>query len=431
MKPEKVFKRYDIRGKYPEEVNEEFTELIGKAIGTFALRRSTGKVVFCRDNKDSSVKLKKKLVDGVSSTGATVLDPGKGPTDYAALAGKQNDAVAVQVTSSHLPLDTNGFKFMYPEGNGFVNEDLNKVKQFFRDREFEEELGTVKDISITSKKRYKKRVEQYFNTFFDSIDRKIVYDSMGGAGSIYLPELFEEFEADLIDISTPEKKINPPDPKPENLKHLEERVEEENAELGLATDMDADRVALYHGNEWVSGNDLFAIFVELLKPQKVVASIDTSQKVEKAVSKYGEISYTRVGDPFVVQEMIDSGAEFSAEPNGHYCFNGFVPYNSGILAALLLAAADIDQLRGTIPEYTNIRESIEVESKYEVLEKLEEKVEEQFEIISEVDGIKFRVEGSMVLVRSSGSSHKLRIVADSDSESSARDAVETVKQMIS
>lgn len=426
MRPEPVFRRYDIRGNYPEEIDEEFAELLGKAIGTVSLEDGSHRVVACRDNKQSSEKLKQALIKGLKSTGVTILDPGVGPTDYAAFTGNWHNAVSVEVTSSHLPLDTNGFKIMYPEGNGFVNKDLDRVKTVFRQKEFEQGNGVLRGIEEAAGQNYRSELKRIFKKHLDGIDRKIVLETMGGAGSIFLPELLEELGAEVIDLDTEKEGpyVDPPEPRRENLQHVEQRVAEEDADMGIATDMDADRAALYYKGEWLDDNDVFAMFIELLKPGKTVASVDTSGRVEELAKNYGEIAYTRVGDPFVIQKMIDNKAELSGEPNGHYCFPEFVAYNSGSLAALLLAGSDIEQLKSSIPGYFTLRDTITVENKEKSMKQFKEAVEQDCEIISETDGVKFAHDKAEVLVRSSGSSHKLRFIADSRDKSSAEEALE-------
>lgn len=423
MDEEAVFQRYDVRGKYPEELDEEFVERMGKAVGTFASRNYAGKVVVCRDNKQSSEGLKQALVSGVKATGSEVLDVGEGPTDYTALSAKERNAVGVQVTSSHLPLDRNGLKFIYPEGNSFVNEDLERLKQLFREKDFEDGQGSVEKV-LEMRQFYREELEKYFKQFSDSIEKKVVLETMGGAGSIFLPDILEQLGAEVVDLSegneTP--RIDPPNPKPENLRHVEEKVEEEDADIGIATDMDADRVAIYYGGEWLDGNEIFAILAEIVEPERIVASIDTSELLEENTD--AEIFYTRVGDPFVLEETLERDAELSGEPNKHYCFKSFVPYNSGSLGGALLTAAEIGQIRQNFSKYYSRRESVEVEDKEQKMGQITARVRESFEVISEIDGVKFKVGDANVLIRSSGSSEKIRVITESRDEEEAREALE-------
>ena len=123
-----VFTRYDVRGEYPSEINEEFALKFGKTIGTFAKK----KIVVGFDTRQFNRSLKCALVSGILSTGIDVVDVGLSPTDKVALAGKHYNAdFSVMITASHHNWTRSGFKLMYCEGNGFSNEDMAKIKDLF------------------------------------------------------------------------------------------------------------------------------------------------------------------------------------------------------------------------------------------------------------------------------------------------------------
>ncbi|MFB6213323.1 MAG: hypothetical protein ABEJ07_02050 [Candidatus Nanohaloarchaea archaeon] len=441
MKPEKVFKRYDIRGDYPEELDEEFAERLGKALGTFTKRNHGDQVVVGRDNKETSEGLKGSFIEGLVSVGVNVLDVGVGPTDYVAFTGMESDAVSVQVTSSHLPLDTNGFKFMYPEGNGFLNPDLYEVQDMFREKDFDlngSAAAGTDYIGEGARQAYLASIKQYFRKHFDTIDRKVVVDTLGGASTGYLPPLLQELGAETVNIAEEKGEegpyLDPPNPRPEQLEYLEERVEKEDADIAVANDMDADRVAVYFDSGWISGDHLFALLADLLKPEKVVASIDTSKSVEELVEAGGgKTHYIRVGDPFVIDRAIEVEAELAGEPNGHYCFPGFVPYNSGTLAALLFAAMDIETGLENVPDYYTGRTNIEVadsDEKDERMERIEQRVRSDYRLMSDLDGVKFEIGEGNVLVRPSGSSPIIRVIAEARSEEEAERICEEAEQLV-
>lgn len=432
MDEDAIFKRYDIRGKYPKELNEEFAEKIGKSIGTFTKRKNyESKIVVTKDSKDSSKKLKDSLIKGITSTGCKVLEAGTGPTDYTAFTGNRNEAVSVQVTSSHLPSNFNGFKFMYPEGNGFTNPDLDKVKQFFRDGDLETGEADVKQLE-SGLKEYKKDIKSFLEQFETDFDKKIVVDTLGGATHPVLIELLEELGAEVTDLAENKEEMpyrDPPNPKPENLEEMKQKVRETNADMGIATDMDGDRVTVYR-NGFLSGDDLFGVFAQLLD-SNIVASIDTSKAVENLVESAGrKIEYTRVGDPFVMDKAIKERVKLAGEPNGHYAFPDFVPYPSGTVASLIVAGVELDQLISKLPEYHVERISMEVENKNSVVQSLKEEVEQRYELESEVDGIKFNDGHSTVLVRPSGSSPKIRMIIESEDAIQAEELAWKTQKMI-
>jgi phosphoglucosamine mutase len=218
-------------------------------------------------------------------------------------------------------------------------------------------------------------------------------------------------------------KVDPPDPRPENLQKLAKRVDSEDADLGLAFDLDADRIRVYRDGEFVSGDEVFAILASETD-RKTVASVNTASEIENMT----EVEYTRVGDPFVLDRALEIDAELAGEPNGHYAFPEFLPYNSAALTALILSRIDLKKTFGQLEDFEIARESLKVESKEKVIEELKEIHGD--EIVSEVDGIKFGMEDSTVLVRPSGSSSKVRITADSGGEASAERILEEVKEEV-
>jgi len=419
MKPEKVFKRYDIRGKFPEEIDDEFAKRLGKALGTFSKEEFENQVVVSKDNKESSKRLKDALIEGLRSTGVKVIDVGTGPTDYTAFSGKEHGAVSIQVTSSHMPLNFNGFKLMYPKGNGFVNEDLGRVKEIFRNKEFSEGKGEFTEMEDTMKQRYRGRIRIHGSKLGNQItDKTVVVDTMGGATSGLLPELLRDIGAEVIDISKEHDRPyrDPPNPKPELLDDLKEKVEKEDADLGLATDMDGDRVTAYT-DRFLSGDEIFSIMAQAVDSD-VVASVDTSKAVEDLIEdRNKDIYYTRVGDPFVMDKALEENVGLAGEPNGHYSVLDFVPYNSGIISALVLAGTDIEQALKHTPDYSLERFSFDVEDKEKAMKEIKNSIKEKYEVLSEVDGVKFDTGRCEVLVRPSGSSDVVRVVVECEEDS--------------
>lgn len=426
MKPEKVFKRYDIRGKYPDEVDEEFAELLGKALGTFVLENHGTEVVVSKDNKESSKSLKDALIHGLKSTGVRVIDAGEGPTDFAAFTGQDHGAVSVEVTSSHMPLEFNGFKFMYPEGNGFVNEDLYTVQDLFRDREFNEGEGIVEE-DRGAKDRYEEQLVAFARDKGEDWDRKIVTDSLGGTAEI-LPRPLEQLGAEVIDLNDRDGiYMDPPNPKPEKLDRLKQTVEEEDAYMGIANDLDADRVTVYlNGYGFLTGDEIFSVLAQLAD-EPFVASVDTSQMLEE----FGEVDHTRVGDPFVMDRALELEAELAGEPNGHYSFTGFVPYNSGMLAGAILAGLDLEERLERLPDYHTDRVAVKgIEDKEERMQRIVDQVRQNFTVESDIDGVKYSTGDASILIRPSGSSPKIRVIGESRDEGKLQEAMDEAEELV-
>lgn len=436
MKPDKIFKRYDVRGKFPEELDSQFAYQLGRSIATLNDKENFGNsIVVGKDNKESSEELKNNLISGLKDSGIKVIDVGTGTTDYTAFCGVEECCVSIQVTSSHMPLNFNGFKFMYPKGNGFVNEDLNKIEDIFRSKEFIDGEGFSEDKEDFYHDMYKERVLEFLEKFELDFEEKIIVDTLGGSSEKFVFDLLDSLEVDFVDLGEDKDGIyvDPPNPTEENLESLKEEVESSECSLGISFDLDADRVSVYFDeNGFLSGQEVFGLLAKLTKSgENVVGSIDTSGMVEDVVGE-DNMYYTRVGDPFVMEEALDVDAVLAGEPNGHYSFLDFVPYNSGILAGLILAGLDVGKGLDSLPDYYVGRESFRVEDKVSSMNRILEGVrdDESLEIISEKDGVKFVWNDVSVLVRSSGSSHKIRVVADSEREFSMEDLVSKIKSFL-
>lgn len=432
MKPEKVFKRYDIRGIFEEEIDQEFAFLLGKSIGSFALRDNyQDKVVVSKDNKESSEILKNRLIEGLRQTGVDAVDLGTGPTDYLAFGAVSEDSIGVQVTSSHMPLRYNGFKLVYPEGNSFVNQDLDRVETYFIERDFElaDQNGLV--LEKTYRKSYIESLKDYVGNFnLDYKGKKIAVDTCGGTASFIIEEILEDLGAKVVDFADyyDLKGIyrDPPHPGSREFSDFERFVGEIDADLGLVFDLDSDRVKVFK-DEWLDGNDVFAVLADLTNTREVVGSFDTSKRVGKMVDK---LHMTRVGDPFVLDEAVQKKVELAGEPNGHYAFPDFVPYSSGILSGLLISGVDLNRKLEKIEDFNEYRRNLEVEDKHKVVEKLEKILGQNYNLKT-LDGVKIVEDDLQVLARASGSENAIRVVGDGKNDDRIKKVVGKVCQKIS
>jgi len=320
---------------------------------------------------------------------------------------------------------------MYPEGNGFTNPDLDQLKQLFRNEEFEKGNSEIIELE-SSLENYKNRMKEYLENFETNFDKKIVVDTLGGATHPVIVDVLEGLGSDVIDLAKNKEKMpyrEPPNPKPEMLEELKQTVNREKADLGIATDMDGDRITVYR-NGFISGDHLFGVFTQIVESD-IVASIDTSEAVEITVeNEDNNVSYTRVGDPFVLDEAIEQEVDLAGEPNGHYAFLNFVPYPSGTLSGVITAGIDLDNYLSKIPDHHIERTNVEVEDKEQKMNNITEKVKQNFELLSEIDGVKFRDDNATVLVRSSGSSPKIRIIVESENPTTAEEVSRKVEKLI-
>ncbi len=429
---EEVFKRYDIRGDYPAEIDEKFAMRLGSSFGSRFRGRT---VVLGRDDMESSLPLKFAFTSGALSAGASIIDVGVGPTDFVAFSCRRLKAAGgVMVTASHLGRGKSGFKFIYGRGNGFLNGDLARVKAaFLKQTKFDnndignfEEERNVADLYLKSAKNILLKIAGGKR----KPNAVVVVDALGTAK---IATLLESLGAK---VTTVKKERHADCAEESNVAYLKREMKRRGADVAVASDTDADRVAVFSkGGRWVTGDELFCFFAsKVARRGTIIASVDTSSLLECVVPK-ARIIYTRIGDPFVIDAAVKHKAILAGEPNGHYCFPAFAAYNSGTFFATLAAMCAEEEL----PEFLEKLPRRFVEKKKVAVKDKESKMREvlgfanlsKSRIISRLDGIKFRYCESTVLVRPSGTEGAIRITVEGGSARESKAVLEELIELLS
>src|SRR5581483_2188467 len=240
-----IFKAYDVRGLVPDQWDADAARRIGAAFAAFS---GCDRILVARDMRPSGVELVAAFAEGVRGTGADVVDLGMASTDLIYFAAGRLDAPGAVFTASHNPAQYNGIKFCLA-GAKPVGEDsgLAEIKAHAA-------AGDVPTASTPGKVTTLDLLDEYADHVRSFVDLgalrplKVVADTANGMGGLVVPKVFGSLPFDL-EILFPELDgtfpNHPADPiQPENLKDLQRRVLEVDADVGLAFDGDADRVFL-------------------------------------------------------------------------------------------------------------------------------------------------------------------------------------------
>ena len=391
MIDESIFKAYDIRGVYPDSLNEDVARDIGRAFVAY-LGLSGSRVIVARDMRLSGEALETAFIEGVTQSGADVLDLGPVSTDALYFAvGHLEEPGGAMITASHNPKEYNGLKLCREDAIALSGEHgISQIRDLIISGKLPEPAeypGSVEESDITED--YAKHCLSFINT--DGLRRlKIVVDAGNGMAGKMLPPIFEKlafieyvpmyFE---LDGSFPN---HPPNPiEPENMKDLQERVKTEGADFGAAFDGDADRVfAVNEKGETISGDILAALVAKNVLEKEPGATILYSAVCSKALpelieSEGGRAIRTKAGHSIIKPLMREYNAAFGAEHSGHYYFRDNYFADSGIIAMLtvaeLVARQDgpISELIAPIDHYVRSGEiNLEVEDQEATLRKVEE-----------------------------------------------------------
>jgi phosphomannomutase len=340
-----IFKAYDVRGTYPNEVDEAAARAIGAAFVTYLSAKTIG---VGRDMRLSSPALAAAFIEGAASQGVEVVDYGMIPTDvlYYAVARDGLDG-GVEVTASHNPKQYNGMKMVRREavplsGDAGIS-DIRDMIAAARLPAAAAAPGPVRQRNVVDP--YVAHVLSFIDT---SVIKpfKVVLDAGSGMAGLIAPRLFDRLPCRTtrlcfeIDGRFPNHEANPLIE--ENRRDSTERVLAEKADIGIAWDGDADRCFFIDGaGEFVPGDFVTALLAEafLLKHPgaTIIYDLRASHAVKDVVERYGgKALMNRVGHAFFKRRMRDTGAIFGGEVTGHYYFRDNFYADNGFIPALLI-----------------------------------------------------------------------------------------------
>ncbi|MEM3427261.1 MAG: hypothetical protein QW158_02720 [Nitrososphaerales archaeon] len=427
----KVFRQYDVRGEYPSEINENFAEKLGRATADYI--GNSGSVVVGCDLRPSSSRLKDALILGLNNGGVNTLDVSPCTTDmltYTTITYKPD--LAIMVTASHLPLKYNGFKYVSSQGVYLSEGERSKIKGILASGAFKKGVGSREQLDILE--RYLKTMKRLMSWSSSTLSgTKIAAYPMCGTAKLTVPRLLEELGAKVHLLSNV---AEDPEPREDNTAVLREAVLAEGALIGVVNDGDGDRLAARnHDGSYITGDQLLCIFSKIYtKLGKVVVTIDSSSAIFEYVGR--DLIVSKVGEANYVVDAVKNGAVFGGEPSGHFVDLRFTPSGSGTLFAALLAElakqGDLSKMLTEIPRFYTYRVKVECRDRLETMAMVEKEIEKVagVEILSKIDGVKYRVKGATVLIRPSNTEQVVRATVESKSDDEAKYMLAEVKRML-
>jgi phosphomannomutase len=340
-----IFKAYDVRGRYPGEVNEEAARAIGAA---FVVYLKAKRIAVSRDMRLSSPTMAAAFIDGATSQRADVVDYGMMATDmlYFAVARDGLDG-GVQITASHNPKQYNGMKMVRKDAWPLSgDEGLAEIRQMIADDKLPP--AAARRGQVTTKNVLDAYVEHVMSFIDVPVIKRfnVVLDAGSGMGGLVAPKLFERLPCRTtrlcfdIDGRFPHHEANPLIE--ENRRDIVGRVVAEKADVGIAWDGDADRCFFIDGKgEFISGDFITALLAEafLLKNPgaTVIYDLRASYAVKDTVARLGGTALmNRVGHAFFKRRMRETNAIFGGEVTGHYYFRDNFYADNGFIPALLM-----------------------------------------------------------------------------------------------
>jgi phosphomannomutase len=331
-----IFKAYDIRGIYPEQLNEETIYRIGKAYADILvgeLAKDDVTMAVGRDMRTSSPSLAENIIRGITEQGVNVVDIGLAstPTFYYAVTSLGMDG-GMQVSASHNPKEYNGVKIVrkkalpvgYDSGIDLIEDTVakNEFKPAAR-------TGTVTPKQGVLESEIEFSLQHADLTKIGAL--KVVADPANAMGAPFLAGLFKRLPGELIqmnfelDGTFPAHEADPF--KDENIKDLKQKVVEEKADVGIATDGDGDRIFFIdEKGQLVEPAILRGIMAKIALREHPGATICYDIRPgritrDMIVENGGKPSVTKVGHTLIKAQAIRENAVFAGESSGHFFFN--------------------------------------------------------------------------------------------------------------
>ena len=438
----RLFGTDGVRGVANSELTPELAFRLGEAAGHFLGDHGRGRIVVGRDTRRSGEMLEAALVAGLCAGGADALVAGIIPTPGVALLVRELEADGgVVISASHNPPEYNGIILFSRDGFKLPDELEDEIEEFCTqerdgwERPSGAEVGRIEHIEDA--------LERYIThaiatVHVDLAGLSVAVDCGHGASAIATPEAFRRLGATVsaINVDSDGMDINV-DSGSTHLGAITRLVGESGADLGIAHDGDADRVlAVDATGEEVDGDAIMAICAVhrhergTLPLDTVVSTVMCNLGFELAMREHGiSVIKTKVGDRYVLEQLLTSGATLGGEQSGHIIFLEHNTTGDGLVTALHLAAAmrstgkPLAELRQVMRRYPQVLVNVRVADKA--------RLGTSAVVADAVHAAERQLgDAGRVLVRPSGTEPLVRVMAEAADEATAAAIVERLVQVV-
>lgn len=423
------------------------------SFGTILLQNhSAKKVVIGRDGRISGSMVSQLVSNTLLALGLDVVDLGLSTTPTVEMAVVMEQASGgIIITASHNPKEWNALKLLNEKGEFISGADGQKVLELADSPELQfaavEKLGNYSQTDIYLQKHIDAilALDLVDVEAVRSKELKVVVDAVNSTGAIYVPALLYAMgvkEVVVLNETVDGKFAHNPEPLPQNLSQLSSEVNKQRAHLGIAVDPDVDRLVLVCEDGSMFGEEytLVAVADYILSKRKgnTVSNLSSTRALKDVTIKHGgEYFPSAVGEVNVVAKMKEVNAVIGGEGNGgiilpdlHYGRDALV----GIALFLThLAKTDktVKQLRGTYPDYFIVKNKIELEKGLDLSAIFEHlKVKYKSHPINAEDGLRIEFENDWVHLRASNTEPIIRVIAESNFETTANNIALRIMQDI-
>ena len=441
-----------VRGIIDDGFDAEVVKVYTRA---FAQLMHRGRIVIAQDSRPSGEMFKGVVEHTLSQMGCEIIDCGICPTPTAQLMVKELKAKGgIIVTASHNPIEWNALKFVGEEG---LFLDAEEHKQLQIELEKVHSSGPLRaeptGVVTTLDERIERHIENVMALDLMNVEAikarrpKVVIDAINGAGSEALPLFLERIGCEVVKLNCDNDGnfVHTPEPLPENLTQLRNEVRRQSADIGIATDPDADRLAVIDefGEPLVEEYTLVLAAYHALRHadaedrRPIVTNLSSTMALDDLAERYGRsVLRTPVGEIHVARRMQQEDSLIGGEGNGgvilaesHLGRDSLVA--SGLILSLMAETGEsIREIANKLPRYEMVKDKINVQG-YKPAEILNALAEKYASLMPNLeDGVKISWKDRWVHFRASNTEPIVRIFAEGTSRTVAASLVNEFKTEI-
>jgi phosphomannomutase len=443
-----------VRGRVGEALTPEVVTRFAAAFGAYLsdLTRNRASVVLARDSRTSGPMFMRAASAGLQSAGCDVIEVGLAPTPTALFAIRHHQAQGgIVVTASHNPVEWNALKLASSTGMFLDADEAARMRSYLDDGAIRwatwDQIGAVLPDTGAVQRHLNAVLSIPYLDIAALRQRrfKVALDCVHGAGAVLLPPLLDALGCEVIPIGIEPDGRFPREPEPvaANLGDLEQLVRDHRADIGIATDPDADRVSLVSNSGKAIGEDFTLALATALvlrhRPGPVVTNLSTSRVLEDIVETAGQVLYRApVGEINVARKMQEVRAVIGGEGNGGVILpDVHLTRDSAVATALVLqvlleSGGSLQDLVSSQRGYVIVKDKLprdagSLEQAFGTLEK-----QLAAPVADRQDGLRLEwpEQRRWLHLRASGTEPILRIIAEAETEEQARRMVSQARDAL-
>ncbi len=425
-------------------------EIIISHVNAFLSLQKIGTILVARDGRPHGKNYLNICYETIKNAGFNVVDCGIIPTPTAQFLVKQHKySGGILLTASHNPTEWNGLKFLDSDGC-FVNPEKTQILLDRADKNIHSQNEIMGKI-LHNENAWISHINHTLNLSCIDVNKiksrnfKVVVDAVNSAGSTIIPYLLNKLNCEVVKLNCNNDGFfsRGPEPIPENLKQLSEKVIEEKADFGLATDPDADRLAIVDengkplGEEFTLALAIDGYFQNANSKNAVVVNLSTSMLSEYSCKKHNiELMRSKVGEINVVEEMIVQNSDIGGEGNGGVILKESHLGRDSVIATVLtlnrfaMTSQMASEIRQSFPNYKLIKDKVSISGldPDKILNLINSEFHEPKKDMR--DGLKLTWKNKWIHIRKSNTEPIMRIYAESENENALIEHLNLIKTII-